>query len=83
MAQWKKTEAGRISFTEAVLILISIAFGVSYISVLSSFNGNSLMFYMLLYNFIFGVVSCYMLTQAKRAHFNKLGSYHEIVYYYV
>ena len=58
---WKKTEAQRISFSEAVLILISIAFGVSYISVMEN-NGNPLMFIMLFYNFIFGIVSCYMLT---------------------
>jgi hypothetical protein len=76
-------EAERISKLEAVCILISIAFGVGYINVVQNNHTDpNYLPYELLINFMFGIISCYMLSEAKKAHSNKLGSYHEIAFYY-
>ena len=77
----KLMEASRISYFEAILILISVAFGVGYISVMQT-KGSTIYFYMIGINFICGALSCYMLNEVKKAQNNKLGSYHEIAYYY-
>ena len=88
-------EAERISKLEAVCILISIAFdyfrrwlhqrGVSHVVhhiVQNNHTDPNYLPYELLINFMFGIISCYMLSEAKKAHSNKLGSYHEIAFYY-
>ena len=74
-------EAKKLTSKEGIMILFSIAFGVGYISVLRIETSDAL-FLMMTYNFIFGIISCYMLSKAKQMHSNKMGSYPEIVYYY-
>lgn len=77
-------EAERITFAEAVRILLSVAFGVGYIDILSqNLVGGSLQIMAQFFCLVTGVISLYMLSTVKQAKQNKMGSYQEIAYYYL
>ena len=56
-------EADRISYTDALFILISIAFGVGYVDVISSgVENKKSIYYTQIANFFVGCLSCYILS---------------------
>lgn len=77
-------EAEKLTYSQAVLILLSIAVGIGYVDVLkSSTKDSGMLIGIQLYCLITGLLSCYMLSQVKEAHQNKLGSYQEFAFYYM
>ena len=56
-------ETRRISYTEAIVILFSIAFGLGW----SSFKFDvRYPQYFIIFNFFLGIISCYVLAEAKK-----------------
>ena len=56
-------EARRISFREAVFILISVAFGVGYVDVMSNLDGTSTaLIFSVVLNLVCGLTSVIMLN---------------------
>ena len=56
-------ETRRISYTEAIVILFSVAFGIGW----SSFKFDvSQPIFFILFNFILGIISCYILSEVKK-----------------
>ena len=78
-------EAGRISYLDAMLILLSVAFGVGYLDLFDEVQNESIQIYPIvlqLVNLVVSTTACFMLCKVKEAHYNKMGSYQEISYYY-
>lgn len=77
-------EADRISFAEAVRILLSVAFGVGYIDILSqNLVAGSIQIMAQFFYLVTGVISLYMLSTVRQAKQDKMGSYQELAYYYI
>ena len=56
-------ETRRISYTEAIVILFSIAFGLGW----SSFKFDvRYPQYFIIFNFFLGIISCYVLAEVKK-----------------
>ena len=69
-------EGKRLSYTESIFILISVAFGVGYVDVFSSNQNNYTSSLGASFtNLLIGIISVYMLADIKANHKNKLGSY--------
>ena len=76
-------EADRISYGEAVSILLSIGFGVSYMDIFALLDYNvDCTIIGLTLNLVIGIAAVCMLYDVKQEHKNKLGSYQEIAYYF-
>lgn len=76
-------EANRISYGEAISILLSIGLGVSYMEIFSNLDYNvNCTIGALTLNLGIGLIAVYMLYDVKEEHKNKLGSYQELAYYF-
>jgi len=63
-------EAERISYKDAIFILLSVSFGIGYLDI---FNKNDMTFnyYPLIlqsFNLIIGITTCFMLSKVKREY---------------
>lgn len=57
------------------MILISVAFGVGYISVFNTIKDNDRLIGAEWFNLVLGIISCYMLCDVKQIKDNQMGSY--------
>lgn len=80
------SQAAWLSYAEAIAILFSVGFGIGYISIAKDlFSDLTPMSYILPLLFYMGIgfICIYFLSDVKKEHKNKMGSYQEIAYYYV